>query len=217
MKSLNAFFRRILGLHIEVHITKKDKLEHVMPYEYSKICMNKPGVVYDFNIQSVITFKDNLKYKGDFALCVYAGFEATAPTDDCLDSENRTVFAVSYALVFVWHPKFCLERQIVVRGFNYSLSELGDMSYLTNKQLTLRKQKTAEQLRDAVINVNSKKYKDAIVEMFNIELKFTCDILIKWFDFKFKSLSISNLIHIEYNRKNPITEETKCCICSFHM
>ena len=22
-------------------------------------------------------------------------------------------------------------------------------------------------------------------------------------------------MHIEYNRKNPITQETKCCICGF--
>ena len=51
--------------------------------------------------------------------------------------------------------------------------------------------------------------------MFNIELKFTCDILIKWFNFKFKVLSISNLLHIEYNRQNPITEKNTCCICSF--
>ena len=89
------------------------------------------------------------------------------------------------------------------------------MSYLTNEQLALRNQRTAEPLRDAVININSKNKKNAIVEMFNIELKFTCDILIKWFNFKFKVLSISNLLHIEYNRQNTITEKIKCCICSF--
>ena len=81
----------------------------------------------------------------------------------------------------------------------------------------MRNQKTAEQLRDAVTNVHSKKNKNAIAEMFNIELKFACDILIKWFNFKIKSdrLSIPNILAIEYNRKNPITSETKCCICNF--
>ena len=53
-----------------------------------KYCAGKPGVVYDFNIQNLVTFKDNLKYKGDLPLCVYADFETTAPTDDCQSPEN---------------------------------------------------------------------------------------------------------------------------------
>ena len=148
---------------------KRDFERHI------KVCTSKPGVIYDFNIQNVGTFEDNLKYKEGIPLCVYADFETTAPTDDCLDPENRFMFAVSYALVFAWHPKLCLERQIVVRGFNKLMSELGNMSYLTNEHL--ENQKTTEHLRDAVVNVHSKKHKNAIVEMFNIELKFTCDIL----------------------------------------
>ena len=58
------------------------------------------------------------------------------------------------------------------------------MSYLTTEQLALRNQKTAEQLRDAVINVHSKKNKNLKAELFNIELKFSCDILMKWFNCK---------------------------------
>ena len=69
------------------------------------------------------------------------------------------MFAVSYALVFAWNPKLKLDRQIVVRGFNHSLEELGDMSYLPLEQLALRNQKTAEQLNDAVANVYRKKKK----------------------------------------------------------
>ena len=97
------------------------------------------------------------------------------------------------------------------------MSELGDMSCLTTEQLALRDQKTAEQLRDAVMNVHSKKKKNAIAELFNIELKFACDILMKWFNFKIKSnnLEIPNILRIEYNRNNPITADTKCCICNF--
>ena len=81
----------------------------------------------------------------------------------------------------------------------------------------MRNEKTAKQLRDAVINVDSKKRGNAIVEMFNIELKFACDILIKWFNFKIKSnnLNIPYVLAIEYSRRNPITVETKCCICNF--
>ena len=204
-----------------------------MPYEYYycsnffawkrdfdkhiKICSGKPGVVYDFNIQNVVTFEDNIKYQDDINLCAYADFETSAPADDCLNPENKIMFAVSYAIVFAWHPKLNLERQMVVRRYNHSLSELGDMSYLTNEQLAMRNQKTAEQLRDAVIKVHFKKNKNAIAEMLNIELKFTCDILMKWFNYKTKSsrLSVPNILATEYNRHHPITAESKCCICNF--
>ena len=180
--------------------------------KHIKICGGKPGVVYDFNLQNLVTFEDNkkyIKYKGDIPLCVYADFETTAPTDDCLNPENKTMFAVSYALVFALHPKLNLERQVVVRGYNHSVSELGDMSYLTTEQLAMRNQKTAEQLRDAVMNVRSKKNKNATAEMFNIELKFTFDILIKWSDCKIKSsrISIPNVLAIEYNRQHPILQK----------
>ena len=119
------------------------------------------------------------------------------------------MFAVSYALVFAWNPKLKLDRQIVVRGFNHSLEELGDMSYLPLEQLALRNQKTAEQLNDAVANVYRKKKKNAIIEMFNTELKFACDILNKWFQYKIKpnKMSISNIERINFNRNNPVTTE----------
>ena len=115
------------------------------------------------------------------------------------------MFAVSYALVFAWNPKLKLDRQIVVRGFNHSLEELGDMSYLSLEQLALRNQKTTEQLNDTVASVYRKKKKNAIVEIFNIELKFACEILNKWFQYKIKpnKMSISNIERINFNRNNP--------------
>ena len=212
---------------------KGDGVEHVMPYEcyycstffgrknmferHIKYCSGKPGIVYDFNIQNVVSFEDNLKYKGDIPLCAYADFETTAPTDDYQNPENRSMFAVSYCIIFAWHPNLNLKRQVVVRGYNHSLSELGGISYLITEQLTLRNQKTAEQLRDAVMDVHSKKKKSAVAELFNIELKFACDILMKWFNFKIRSnnLEIPNVLRIEYNRNNPISADTKCRICNF--
>ena len=230
---MECFFSKNIRAACRGTHNKKDKLEHVMPYEcyycsnffalkrdfdnHIKICNGKPSVVYDFHIQNVVTFEDNIKYKGGIPLCAYADFETSAPTEDCLNLENRSMFAVFYAIVFAWHPKLNLKRQMVVRGYNHSLSELGDMSYLTNEQLAMRNQKTAEQLRDTVIKVHFKKNKNAIAEMFNIELKFTCDILMRWFNYKTKSsrLSVPNISAIECNRYHPITAETKCCICNF--
>ena len=48
-----------------------------------------PGYVYHFNTQSLLTFEENLKYKGDIPLVAHIDFETTVPTDDCLGPENR--------------------------------------------------------------------------------------------------------------------------------
>ena len=125
------------------------------------------------------------------------------------------MFAVSYALVIAWHPKLNLPRQCVVRSYNHTLEELTDVSYLTEEQLYLRKQITAEQFRDAAVAVSHKENKNAINLFFNIELKFIHDILIKWFNYKIKSckIDIPPLEKLKFERENPITEETKCVIC----
>ena len=147
--------------------------------------------------------------------CVYADFETTSQTSDYLNPENKAMFAVSYSLIFAWHRKLCLPRQMVVRGFNHILDELSNMSYLTSEQLAMRNQRTTRQLQDAVLTVHSKKKKNAIVEMFNIELKFACDILMLWFNQKIKKNNITNEEGVEYRRLNPITSNTRCSICDF--
>ena len=149
--------------------------------------------------------------------CVYADFETTAPTGEYLNPENNSMFAVSYALVFAWHPKLNISRQMVVRGYNHSLEELPNVNYLTEEQLAMRNLKPSEQLKDCVVNVYSKKNKNAIAEMFNIELKFACDILLQWFNYKFKSerMNLSIEVSSQYKRLNPINDETRCCICAF--
>ena len=110
-------------------------------------------------MQKVVTFEDNIKYKGDLPFCVYADFEKTAPTGYFLNPENTAMFAISYSLIFAWHPELCLLRQIVVRGYNHSLEQLSDMSYLSAEQLAMSNQKTALQLQDSIVNVHSKKAK----------------------------------------------------------
>ena len=175
--------------------------------KHIRVCGKKPGVLYDFNLQNVVTFEDNIKYKGDIPFYVYADFETTAPTGDYLNPESTAMFAVSYSLIFSWHPELCLPRQMVVRGYNHSLEQLSDMSYLSSEQLVMRNQITARQLQDCILNVHSKKDKNAIAEIFNTELKFACDILMCWFNEKFKKprTNLSNSDSIQYRRLNPIT------------
>ena len=74
-----------------IFLTIKSKLE-----KHIRICGKKPGVLYDFNLQNVVTFEDNSKYRGDIPFCVYADFETTASTPDYPNPENTAMFAVSY-------------------------------------------------------------------------------------------------------------------------
>ena len=77
---------------------------------------------------------------------------------------------------------------MVVRGYNHTL----DLEYLTAEQLALRNQTTTHQLQDCVVNVHSKCRKNVLVEMFNVELKFACDILMSWFRRKLQKNVILN-------------------------
>ena len=72
--------------------------------------MGRPGYVYNFNTQSLLIFKENLKYKGDISLVPYIDFETTAPTDECLDPENRKFFAISHVIIFAFHPDLDIKR-----------------------------------------------------------------------------------------------------------
>ena len=54
--------------------------------------------------------------------------------------------------------------------------------------------------------------------MFNVELKFVSDILLKWFNTKVKSkyLEIDPFTKLNYQRENPIFRQNgKCAICRF--
>ena len=51
------------------YYAKKDKFDR-----YFENCTSHPGYVYDFNTQSLLMFKGNLKYKGDIQLVAYIDF-----------------------------------------------------------------------------------------------------------------------------------------------
>ena len=66
------------------YYSRKDKFDR-----HIENCTGKPGYVYNFNIQNLLTFEENLKFKRDIPLTAYIDFETTAPTDDCLDPETK--------------------------------------------------------------------------------------------------------------------------------
>ena len=51
-----------------------------------------PGVVYNFKNQNLISYQDNFHAKGDILFVIYFDFGTTAPTDNCLDPEQKKMF-----------------------------------------------------------------------------------------------------------------------------
>ena len=76
---------------------RKDKFDR-----HFENCTGRPGYVYNCYTQSLLKFEENLKYKGDISLVAYINFEATAPTAESLDPENRfTVTDLCWSLYFI--------------------------------------------------------------------------------------------------------------------
>ena len=80
-----------------------------------------------------MTFEENLKLKHDIPLTAYIDFETTAPTDNMLDPESCKMNAVSYAIIFAFHPKLQMKRVIIERSFGHSLEKLTTIDYLTTE------------------------------------------------------------------------------------
>ena len=100
-----------------------------------KQCSGKPGVIYNFTNQSLVLYEDNFKTKGDKPFRVYFDFETTAPTDTCLDPEQKKMFVVSYVMIVALHPALNLERVIIYRSFAHTLDQLSNTDYLSREQI----------------------------------------------------------------------------------
>ena len=128
------------------------------------------------------------------------------------------MFAVSYIIIFAFHPDLHIDRVIIECCFGHSLKRLADLSYLMRKQLKFKDKKTMLQLKDCALAVHARNSKIAISEMFTTELKFAADCLLKWFNAKFKSksLELSNSAKRKYESENPINwSRDRCCVCTF--
>ena len=179
---------------------------------------DRPGYVYNFNTQSLLTFEENLKYRGDIPLVAYISFETTVPTDECLDPENRKMFAVSCVIIFAFHPDLDIDHVIIERSFGQSRKKLTILNYLICEQLDFKGNKTLLQLRECALVVAAKNSKIAISEMFTTGLKFATDQLLKWFNKKSKSnnLELSNDVKRKCEIDHPIDwSEDCCCIFTF--
>ena len=104
-KIINCYFSSKLNLAFSSTFSENFKIRHGTAFQYYycsnwydrkdkfnrhlNCCVRKPGYVYNFNIQTLVIFEENLKFKGDIPLSVYIDFETTASTDERLDPESK--------------------------------------------------------------------------------------------------------------------------------
>ena len=130
------------------------------------------------------------------------------------------MFGVLYVKIFAFYPDLNFERVIIECSFGHSIEKLLTLDYLTRDQMQFLNKITLLQLRDAAYYVSTRKDKLTISTMFNIEIKYAADALLKWFSAKTKSKHlkldlIDFKIKIKFWKENPIDwEKDRCCICN---
>ena len=86
-------------------------------------CSGRPGLVYSFNNQNLISYQDSFHAKGDVSFVTYFDFETTAPTDNCLDPEQKKMFVILYVMIVAFNAELNLQRIIIQRKFAHSIDQ----------------------------------------------------------------------------------------------
>ena len=113
---------------------------------------------------------------------------------------------MSYVLIVAFHPDLNFRKIIVQRSYEHSLKQLTTIGYLTNNQMSFIDVKLIKQLKDMAHEVSRRKFKNALGQMFTIEIALLKKTLLEWFNKKIKSqyLELDLMIKNQYERKHPI-------------
>ena len=134
----------------------------------------------------------------------YFNYETTAPTDNYFDPEQKKMFVLSYVLIVAFHPYLNIRKIVVQRSYGHSLKQLSTIDYLSEDQMKYIDVKLVKQ----------KIYKNALGQMFSIEIAFVKKTLLQWFETKIKSqnLEINLKIKNQFERENLINWQTDKCV-----
>ena len=181
-------------------------------------CSERPGVVYNFNNQTLISYQDNFHAKGDVPFVIYFDFETTAPTDNCLDPKQKKMFIVLYVMIVTFNPELNLERIITQRSFAHSIDQLASLNCFTREQITFIDQSLMKMLKDMAFEVAKRRFKNSKEQIFSVESTLVKKTLLKWFNQKFKRqfYKINPIKKLKYESENLINcKKDKCVICKF--
>ena len=98
-------------------------------------CSGVPGAIYNFNTQSLVSFEDSFHAKGDLPFAIYFDFETTAPTDNCFDPKQKTMFVASYVMIVAFHSELKLDKIIIQRSYVHAIEQLTSLKYFSQDQI----------------------------------------------------------------------------------
>ena len=100
-QDIKCFFLPEIAWPIETTFDGNEKIRHGTAFQcyfcsnyyrrkdtfdrHIKNCTGRPGYIYNFNMQNLVTLEENLKFKQDIPLTAYIDFETTAHTNDYLN------------------------------------------------------------------------------------------------------------------------------------
>ena len=89
---------------------------------------------------------------------------------------------MSYVLIVSFHPHLNLRKIIVQRSYGHSLEQLTTIDYLTNYQISFIDVTLVKQLNDIAQEISRRKCKNALGQMFTIEIALIRKTLVEWFN-----------------------------------
>ena len=98
-----------------------------------KIVQENQAVYIILIINVSLVTKITCLLNGTSLFVVYFDFETTAPTDNCLDPEQKKLFVVSYVMIVAFHPELKLDQIIIDRSFAHSLEQLATLDYFSRE------------------------------------------------------------------------------------
>ena len=110
-KKINCFFSNEMHFAYRSTFSEGNRIKHSSAWQchycsnyYAKKskfgkhledCSGQPGIVCDFDIQNLVTYEYDIKYKSNIPLVAYIDFETTPPTDSCLNLEQFLQFILN--------------------------------------------------------------------------------------------------------------------------
>ena len=118
------------------------------------ICGVKEGITCSFDNGQILDYQDNFKDQGDLPFSVYFDFETTTGNAVFFDPK---MYVVIYCQIYTLHQSLNLEKIVIYRSFQQTLSQIYDLSHLKNEHAAFFDAVTYQQLKDAASNIISRK------------------------------------------------------------
>ena len=171
------------------------------------------GFIYKFEHKNVVIFQDNFSYLGDYPFVVYFNYETW--TGDSVFNDKK-MFLRSYCQIDAFHPDLNIDKIIIFRSFQQTEDEIYCLNQFSKEHVKYFDKVNFKQFKDSAANVLNKTKSTSLSEMFSKELKFTIDVLVKWFNDIFKSRfnELDELKKQKFIRENPIDWSNQKCVIS---